>query len=165
MKKKLLAIVLITTCNHVVYAQDTKEYKTENFNIRTYSTRFDQDVCRLDSIVISKLGSGRRKQSITLAESRFFCNSTTGPIMLDDYNFDGAKDIRFVLLSTGANGDSYFWLLDRKSSNFIRSKELEKIDVAKVNPKSKTILSYYSEDAATDYENVYKWMGTSLQKI
>lgn len=80
-------------------------------------------------------------------------------VVIEDMNFDGYKDLRIQQLTpAGPNIPYYYWLWDKKSSKFLRNKELEQITSPEFDYKNRVIKSSVRNTASSYSEKSYKYI-------
>ncbi|MNP18410.1 hypothetical protein D3C76_1108930 [compost metagenome] len=80
-------------------------------------------------------------------------------VVIEDMNFDGYQDIRIQQsMPASPNIPYYYWLWDEDSTRFVPNTSLEIITSPEFDQKNKWIKSDVRGNAATYYEDIYKYI-------
>lgn len=89
--------------------------------------------------------------------------NASGYVDFEDYNFDGFKDISYMLWRTaGPNVPRAYYLYDPNQRKFINNPQLEEIPSLDANPETKTLSSFIRDNACTHYTAHFRFEGTNI---
>ena len=135
------------------YAQSTQlgDYQTSiypkppEFQFKWLGNEFPNHPKQIKKIAIYK--SGQLIQTIEGFE-------TSHIPLIEDINFDDYQDLRL----TTEKGLAYYWLFDRKTEQFVRNAELERIPMPKFDANKQEIQSSWKQGERFYGTNYYRYM-------
>lgn len=124
------------------------------------------DLSSAQKIEVKMEGNGKNiSQLITFDPTETPDEKTLG-FVVEDMNFDGYKDIRIQqFLPAGPNTPYLCWIWDKENFTFVQHTELEELTSPVFDAKTKTVKASVRDNAATYYENEYKYMKDILTLV
>ncbi len=124
------------------------------------------DLSSAGKIEVKMEGDGKNiNQLITFDPTETPDEKTLG-FIVEDMNFDGYKDIRIQqFLPAGPNTPYLCWIWDKENFTFVEHTELEELTSPVFDAKTKTVKASVRDNAATYYENEYKYMKDILTLV
>lgn len=179
----LSSILLITLLLNCSNKNKDQKFKTDSHNnlvkMETSSPNFrynifsNEDSLHIyyDSILVID-ANGYNIQSISLNDQNEWGHLETNkqeefPIYLEDYNFDGFKDLSVTRqISPMANIFSSFWLFDSKQNKFIYNELLSALNSPSFDSLKKEITCSYKTGLNEPViEEIYKWVNNKLVRL
>ncbi len=172
-KMRLVTIIFILTLTYTTtFASYKLTYKDKNFLFTlTIDSALSGDMinydCFVKTISVTRLSDNKAIQTIIPKENYTYCGFPSNQLFfIEDINFDGHNDIRFIkLLPASPNIPYYFWTFNSKTQLFEQDTTLENITDPTFDYDDKTVYSSWRDGCCTHGSDTYKYINGKITLI